>query len=257
MLVVHERFLVYARGMLSVDTLKSVSGLLLDLVYPRGCRQCGAPANGTRFFCWECLSEFHYVQPPFCSLCGDPVPGRIDHEYLCVYCSRQTPHYDEARSAIRYEGAAGLALRAVKYTSATWLIPDLCDFLEACFRTHYDLLPFDGICYVPLYPVKRRERGFNQAGLLANALSRRCRIPLYYSVLRRLRDAGSQTHLTAAQRASNVANVFRVARARKIRDRRLLLVDDVMTTGATVNECARVLKEAGARSVRVLTVARG
>ena len=243
--------------MMSAETLKAASQLVLDLLYPRSCQHCGASADGTRFFCWECLSDFHYVQPPFCSCCGDPVPGHIDHEYLCVFCARRTPHFAGARSAIRYEGAAGLAIRAVKYQSATWLIPDLCGFLEACLLTHYGLLPFDGLCYVPLHPAKRRERGFNQAKLLAEGLSRRCSIPLREGVLRRLRVTGSQTHLTAAQRISNVAGVFHVARAEKVKGARLILIDDVMTTGATVNECARVLKKAGAESVHVLTVARG
>ncbi len=243
--------------MKSADTLKAVSDLLLDVVYPRSCQHCGAVADGMRFFCWECLSDFHYVQPPFCSLCGDPVPGHIDHEYRCVFCSRRTPYFDGARSAVHYEGAAGLAIRAVKYQYATWLIPDLTDLLEASMRTHYDLLPFDAICYIPLYPLKRRDRGFNQAKLLAQALGRRRSIPLAKRVLRRLRDTGSQTHLTAARRVTNVAGVFSVVRPERVKGKRLLLIDDVMTTGATVNECARVLKEAGADVVYVLTVARG
>jgi len=245
------------RPMMNTETVKSISGLLLDLVYPRACQHCGAPADGMRFFCWECLSDFHYVQSPFCSLCGDPVPGHIDHEYLCVYCSRKTPHFDGARSAVRYEGAVGLAIRAVKYHWAVWLTPDMVGLLEACLLTHYALLPFDGICYVPLHSVKRRERGFNQAELLAGLVARKKRLRLYRGVLRKTRDTMSQTHLTAAQRASNVAGVFEVARPDRVKGRRLLLIDDVMTTGATVNECARVLKQAGAESVHVLTVARG
>lgn len=242
---------------MNADTVKAAGRVWLDLLYPRSCQHCGAPADGMHFFCWECLSDFHYVQPPFCSVCGDPVPGHIDHEYRCVFCSRQTPHFDGARSAIRYEGAAGLAIRAVKYQSATWLIPDLCGFLDACLRTHYDLLPFDAVCYVPMHVLKKRERGFNQAELLASALSRRGRIPLSKGMLKRLRDTGSQTRLTAAQRVSNVAGVFKATRPDEVKGRRLLLIDDVMTTGATVNECARVLKKARAASVHVLTVARG
>jgi len=243
--------------MINMVTAKMAADLFLDMVYPRGCQHCGAPADGMRFFCWECLADFHYVQPPFCSRCGDPVPGHIDHEYLCVYCSRHAPAFDGARSAVRYEGAAGMAIRAIKYQWATWLIPDLTGLLEACRQAHYDLLRFDGVCYVPLHPVKRRERGFNQAALLAERLARRHRMPLYRGLLRRTRDTGSQTRLTAAQRASNVAGVFEVVRGGRAMGQRLLLIDDVMTTGATVNECARVLKKAGAESVYVLTVARG
>jgi ComF family protein len=231
--------------------------VLLDFVFPRSCQECGAACDATRFYCWDCLSEFHVIQPPFCSLCGDPVPGTIDHDYLCIYCSRQRPHFDGARSAVRYDGAPGTAIRAIKYESSTWLVPDMAMLLDACFRTHYDHLSFDAICCVPLYPVKLRTRGYNQALLLARSLAKHRRLPVWGQVLRRVRDIGSQTHLTAAERVSNVAQAFDVARPRKVNGKRLLLVDDVMTTGATVNECARVLKKAGAESVHVITVARG
>lgn len=232
-------------------------GVLLDLLYPRACTHCGAPADFGRFFCWECQAEFLYVQPPFCSCCGDPVPGHIDHEYQCVFCSRETPHFELARSAIRYEGAGGQALRALKYQHAIWLVPDLADLLEACLHTQYGLLTFDGVCYVPLHAVKYRERGFNQAELLARALAKRRDWPVLKNTLARTKWRDSQTKLTAPQRAANVKGIFAVRHAERFRNKRLLLVDDVMTTGATVNECARMLKKAGAESVHVLTVARG
>lgn len=136
-------------------------------------------------------------------------------------------------------------------------MPDLVDLLEACMATHYDLLPVDAVCYVPLYPVRERERGFNQAHWLAGELATRRKLPRPRHWVRRVRDTGTQTHLTASQRMANVKGVFEVVRSQAIRGQRLLLVDDVMTTGATVNECARVLKKAGAASVHVITVARG
>ncbi len=233
------------------------SGAALDVVYPRACAQCGAAPDALPFLCWECLSDLHYVQPPFCSRCGDPVPGHIDHEYCCTYCTRQPPAFDLARSAVRYEGTAGIAIRDVKYHGATWRIPDLVHLLDGCLQTHYALLTFDGVCYVPLYPAKQRERGFNQAEWLARVLARTYGWPVIRNGLRRIKDTGSQTYLTAAQRAANVARVFEVPQPRKVEGRRLLLVDDVMTTGATVNACADQLRRAGAAAVHVLTVARG
>lgn len=238
------------------ERLATMGAGLLDLLYPRVCQYCGTVADATRFYCWNCLSEFTYVQAPFCSICGDPVPGHIDHEYTCGFCARQTPRFELARSAVRYAGPVGSAIRALKYHAATWLIPDLTDLLEACCRAHYSLLTFDALCYVPLFPVKQRERGFNQAALLAGDLAGRLGLPLARRALRRIRDSDTQTHLTASQRISNVWNAFDVSRNR-VAGRQLLLIDDVMTTGATVNECARMLKAAGAVSVYVLTVARG
>lgn len=231
---------------------------LLDLIYPRTCQECGGPADhDARYFCWDCLAEFIYVESPYCSLCGDPVPGTIDHEYICFNCSRTTPHFDRARSAVRYDGVAGRALRAFKYAQATWLSRDLALLLHACITTHYDLLQIDALCYVPMHPVKRRQRGYNQAQLLAGDLARIMRKPVIRRALARARLTESQTNLTASERISNVKGVFAPGRRRGIEGRTILLVDDVMTTGATVNDCARALKEAGAKAVWVATVARG
>lgn len=237
--------------------LSTWSGAALDVVYPRACAQCGAPPDALSFLCWECLSDLHYVQPPFCSRCGDPVPGHIDHEYICSFCTREAPAFDLARSAVRYEGTAGIAIRDVKYHGATWRIPDLVHLLEGSLQTHYALLNFDGVCYVPLYPVKQRERGFNQAEWLARVLAKAHDWPVIRNGLRRIKDTGSQTYLTAAERTANVARVFSVPQPRKVEGQRLLLIDDVMTTGATVNACAQQLRQAGAASIHVLTVARG
>ena len=115
----------------------------------------------------------------------------------------------------------------------------------------------DAVTSVPLYPKRERERGYNQAALLGEALARRVGIPFRRRLLGRRRATATQTHLTAAQRVHNVRGVFSVAWPGRVRGARIVLVDDVMTTGATVNECARALQEAGAASIMVLTVARG
>ncbi len=236
---------------------KLAGAAALDLLFPRQCHGCGAKPEEERFLCWECRADADFIGAPYCSQCGDPVPGHIDHEYLCSFCSRHKPAFDLARSAVRYRGLVGEAIRNIKYGCATWLIPDLVDLLEACMATHYDLLPVDAVCYVPLYPVRERARGFNQAQWLATELVARRKLPRPRPFLRRIKDTGTQTRLTASQRMANVTGVFEVNRSHAIRGQRLLLVDDVMTTGATVNECARVLKRAGAASVHVITVARG
>lgn len=243
---------------------------LMDLLYPRSCHGCGGKVDSeSRYFCWDCLSEITYVEPPFCSLCGDPVPGRIDHEYTCYQCSRKPPHFDLARSAVRYEGGIGEALRDMKYSKSMWLSPDLGRILHACVETHYPLLVIDALCYVPMYPRHQRERGYNQARLLAVALARLMRKPvLGRRGLRRLFMTTSQTGLKASERAANVRGAFAPCRntsalifpgrhTKPWTGLNLLLIDDVMTTGATVNECARILKRGGAHRVYVVTVARG
>jgi competence protein ComFC len=232
---------------------------LLDLVYPRACSGCGGRVGPDfHHVCWDCLSQVLFVQPPYCALCGDPVEGRVDHQYTCFHCSSATPHFDRARSAARYRGVVQELLREFKYRDALWLKPDLVRLLESCAAAHYDVgTDVDAVTSVPLYPARQRERGYNQAEILAGALARRLRKPLLSRCLMRVRPTQTQTHLPLRDRATNVRGAFRARRTRRLENQRVLLVDDVMTTGATVNECARALKEAGAARVYVVTVARG
>jgi ComF family protein len=210
-----------------------------------------------RYLCWDCLSDMPKVEPPFCACCGDPVAGDIQHDYTCFACARETPAFDRARSAVRYEGAVGSSLRALKYENALWVVQDLANLLFACVQAEYPGQPFDFIAAVPLYPPRRRERGFNQSAVLGSALARRLRIPFREGLVRRIRPTVTQTGLTAPQRTANVCGAFRVGLFARPAGRKILLVDDVMTTGATVNACAKALKKGDAASVHVVTVARG
>jgi ComF family protein len=210
-----------------------------------------------KYICWDCLSDTPKVEPPFCAVCGDPVAGDIQHDYTCFACARDKPAFDRARSAVRYEGAVGDALRALKYGNALWVVQDMAELLLACIEAEYPDQPFDCVTAVPLHPARRRERGFNQSALLGGAITRRLRVPFREGLVRRVRPTDTQTGLTAPQRTANVCGAFRVGLFARPAGRRILLVDDVMTTGATVNACAQALKKGGAASVYVATVARG
>ncbi len=231
---------------------------MFDLFYPRNCVQCGAPSpEALPHICWDCLSDTPKIEAPFCVCCGDPVAGDIQHDYTCFACSRETPSFDFARSAMRYEGAIGMALRALKYKQAVWLAADLSALLFACVLAEYSEVKFDYITAVPLFPARFRARGFNQSALLAASLSRRMKLPYKRTATRRIRSTTTQTGLTAPQRTANVHAAFRQGLFAPAKDKRVLLVDDVMTTGATVNACAKALKKGGAKTVHVVTVARG
>ncbi len=232
--------------------------VLLDLLYPRACAHCGRPdPDAGRYLCWDCMARVDFIQPPFCELCGDPVGGRVGHAYRCALCSDRAVYFDAARSVARYDGVAGALIRDLKYHGAFWLAADLADLLAAGVRSHFETGAFDAIAAVPLHPAKQRVRGYNQSALLAAALGRRLGLPPARRCLCRLRPDRSQTHLTVPERAANVAHAFGTRWNRWLEGRRILLVDDVMTTGATVNDCARALKEGGAAAVRVITLARG
>ncbi len=231
---------------------------MLDLLYPRNCVRCGdSSPEALSHLCWDCLSDTLKIEAPFCVCCGDPVAGDIQHDYTCFACSRETPDFEFARSAVRYEGAVGEALRDLKYHQAVWMARDLAALLFACVRAEYPEMEFDWVSSVPLYSARRRERGFNQSSLLAAELAHKMKLPYKEKAARRIRSTTTQTGLTAPQRAANVHAAFRKGLFARLKGKRILLVDDVMTTGATVNACARALKEGGAASVHVVTVARG
>jgi len=231
---------------------------MLDLLYPRNCVRCGASApEALPHICWDCLSDTPKIEAPFCACCGDPVAGDIQHDYTCFACSRETPAFEFSRSAVRYEGAVGAALRDLKYNNAIWLARDLAALLFACVRAEYSEVEFDWISAVPLYPARLRARGFNQSALLAAELAHKMKLPYKEKAARRIRSTNTQTGLTAPQRAANVHAAFRKGIFASLKGKRILLVDDVMTTGATVNACAKALKKGGAQTVHVVTVARG
>ena len=228
------------------------------MIYPRNCIRCGCSSpEPFRYLCWDCYAETTRVEPPFCRCCGDPVAGQVQHDYTCYACSRKSPAFETARSAVRYEGGVGEALRALKYDAALWVVEDLASLLDACVRAEYSGRAFDWVVPVPLFPSRRRGRGFNQSALLAAALGRRMGVPFKEHCVRRVRSTATQTGLTAPQRAANVSRAFRSGIWSRSVGRNILLVDDVMTTGATVDACAAALKDGGAESVCVVTVARG
>lgn len=231
---------------------------VLDLVWPRTCEACSRPVErAPGHLCWDCRAGLPLVQWPFCAQCGDPVEGAVTHEFRCAFCSGHAPAFVKARSAVRFRGIVPGLLHRFKYGGATHLAPDLAGWMEACVRTEYPREPFDAIAFVPLYAARQRHRTYNQAALLAHALGKRLGLPVAQGCLQRRRDTGTQTHLSARARAANVRGAFAARHPGWIDGRRFLLVDDVMTTGATLAEVAGVLKASGAASVHVVTVARG
>lgn len=231
----------------------------LDMMYSRECDGCGmAMGEQPGSLCWDCQTGVSLVQVPFCERCGDPVVGLITSVFECAWCHKTPPAFEWARSAVRFDGLARKCLLRFKYGVGLWHLDSLVSWLVALWRgCPPGRLEADAIAPVPLYSRRRRERGYNQSALLARGLAEKVGIPFRDGWLRRNRPTVSQTRLTAAQRVHNVRGVFKVPYPRRVQGARIVLVDDVMTTGATVNECARALKAAGAASVMVMTVARG
>jgi ComF family protein len=185
------------------------------------------------------------------------VEGRIDAAFVCHLCLDADRRFTRARSVTRFDGVVRTLIHGFKYERNTWLAGDLVRLLASGWEVHFQDVDIDGVGWVPLHPTRRRTRGFNQARLLAEGLATRCGLPVFPGAVRRDRATSTQTNLNTRQRAQNVHGAFSCPRPARIAGKRLLLVDDVMTTGATVSEVSKVLLEAGAGAVYALTVARG
>ena len=197
------------------------------------------------------------IEAPHCAHCGDPVEGAITRDYVCSLCVDRAPAFDLARSAVRFRGGIKDMLHRFKYSNATYLDRDLATLMHACVRAHYGAERFDAVTFVPLHSVKERSRTYNQARLLAGRLAGLLDLPLARGCLERIRETGTQTHLNMRERARNVEGAFNATASEWIEGRNFLLVDDVMTTGATLAAVSKVLKDAGAARVCAVTVARG
>ena len=200
-------------------------------------RQWGAACPG----CWSRLIP---VEPPFCPLCGEPAPAS---EGLCGVCRKGEQAFDLARSALLFTDTLREIIHHLKYSDRVSLANPLGNLLRQCLERE----PFTGdlVIPVPLHRSRERQRGFNQADLIASRLGR----PLAARLVRRRKNTPSQTGLTRGERNRNLAGAFEV---RRRVSGTVIVVDDVYTTGSTMNEIARVLKRAGAERVEALTVAR-
>lgn len=230
---------------------------LLSLLYPPHCARCRADTAPGVHLCAACAEQARKIEPPFCRLCSQPFEGAIDGEFTCSNCGDRTLHFDCAVTRYLSRGVVREFIHRFKYDRHYYLRHPLAEWMaEALADERIRAQPFDAFVPVPLHAARFRERDFNQAEVLAQLLARRTGHPVLRS-LKRIRYTTTQTRLDRQERMENLRNAFRVRHASAVQSRHLILVDDVFTTGSTVDECSRVLREAGAASVRVMTVARG
>jgi ComF family protein len=243
----------------SVKFLKDWANAALALVYPEVCQLCGevraAPAQG--FVCADCQAQARFIEPPFCERCGRPYQGDITSPFECADCLEAGWAFQSARSAVVARDTVLEVIHRYKYGRALWFEPFLAGLLVSRAAPVLAAQSWDSLVPVPLHPTRQREREFNQAGRLANRLSQATGIPVNGRLLRRAAPTRTQTLLSRRERLANVRNAFAVRRGARLEGQRLVLIDDVMTTGATTGACAAVLRAAGAAEVCVWTVARG
>lgn len=227
--------------------ISKIKEAALDLLFPRCCVVCGKEGE---FICASCLSGVAKIEPPFCSLCGKP----ISHCGVCSNCTANPPLFDTARAPFQFQKSIRKAIHEYKYNNlkaASGLFAELLhDYIQK------NPVSADIIIPVPLHPERLKERGYNQSALLGRELGRLTGIPFSENAIKRLKYSVSQAQSTSiTQRLESVSDAFSCV-CKDISGAKILLVDDVATSGATLNACASVLREKGAKTINCLTIAK-
>ena len=228
----------------------------LQFLLPPQCHCCEKfLEDGQQGICPDCLSKIRWIEPPLCTLCGVPFLSREIENHPCGACLTRGKYFTMARAVGYYEGPLREAIHRWKYEEKSYLTLFFGEKLAEGFCRYWDPQSFDLIIPVPLHSKRLRERGFNQALLLVKELSRRTQIPYSKRLLQKRILTPPQVNLSGGEREKGVRGSFHIQRDEEIEGKSILLVDDVYTTGATVNECSKVLLKAGAERVDVLTIA--
>ncbi len=237
--------------------MKAAARAFFSLLYPPSCEGCGTPVEHPFYLCETCAAGAVKVEAPFCKVCSEPFPGTITGPFTCGNCADRDFHFTCAVAPYRSMGVVRDFIHRFKYWGefrlrhplAAWAAEALDD---ERIREH----AVDALVPVPLFRARERQREFNQAAELARLLGKRAGIPVSDCLLR-TRNTTTQVMHDRKMRMENLRNAFAMRHNTDVRGRHLALVDDVLTTGSTLDECALVLLKAGAASVRGITVARG
>ena len=239
---------------------RQVVDALLNLVYPQSCVSCDHPLSrasekGVCGSCWRKVQQLRLTSP-LCPLCGLPQIAESTETLLCVPCILHPPPFGGARSFGYYTGELSRLIQAFKFEGTKNLVALLAALLAETFTEHWDRSEIDMVVPVPLHPKRVRERTFNQAALLAHKTAGMLGLRAELQLLKRVVHTAPQVGLTDKQRLRNVQHVFRCDPRTDLQQKQILLIDDVMTTGATLSSCARLLQKTGAVRVFCLTLAR-
>ncbi len=232
----------------------------INLIYPLSCLLCKVRLNplGDKPFCEGCWAKIELILPPFCRVCGMHLPTKNQNQALaCRNCQTASYFFSTARAVCRYDGIIKECIRLFKYKSKLSIAKPLSRLMIDFGRNFLTMEDIDLILPVPLHGSKLRLRQFNQAQLLAKSLSKAFSKELQTRSLIKIRPGPAQVNLKRRERLKNVQGTFKVRNSPVLKNKNILLVDDVLTSAATANECAKVLLEAGANRVDVFTLARG
>lgn len=244
-------------GLFFINRLLNFNTLIFNAFFPEECCLCKnlLPRKGERFICAPCWDKIDYLKGPVCPCCSKPF-GSPDALYLCGDCRKNPPPFNGVKAVGYYRGVLKEIIHLFKYQGKTGLSKYLIELMNQTYKEKWVDNSFDAIIPVPLHRKRLREREFDQALILAKGISKHQGIPLIYGNLTRERWTESQTNLSKGDRWHNVKKAFGLRNPDQIRGLRILLIDDVYTTGATISECAVVLKKAKAKQIYAFTLAR-
>ncbi|KMP10288.1 hypothetical protein UR09_06740 [Candidatus Nitromaritima sp. SCGC AAA799-A02] len=240
-------------------TQKALAGTL-DLLFPQACIFCdGDRKGGGDFLCPSCREDIAWIESPFCYSCGIPAEIEYDYptpEFECALCRNKPFCFNRARSLGYYQSVLKELIHHFKYAKQLGVMKEITPLIERFFEQSSENWSGVYVSHVPLHFRKMKERGFDQSFLVAKQVAAVLGEPLAAGLLRRVAETPPQAKMSRSDRVKNVSGAFEVNRPDQVQEKNILLVDDVFTTGSTVNEASRVLKRAGADKVYVFTLAR-
>ena len=239
------------------QALANPAHALISLLYPPCCEACGGAVVHPHYLCEPCAASAVRIEAPFCQVCSEPFRGAITGPFTCGNCAGRQFHFTCAVARYRSEGVVRDFIHRFKYLREFRLRHPLAAWAaEALDDPRIQAHPVDALVPVPLFRARERHREFNQALEIARLVAKEAHLPVSDCLLR-TRNTTSQLAYDRKRRMENLRNAFRMRQSIPVRGHHLVLVDDVLTTGSTLDECALVLLKAGAASVRAITVARG
>ena len=239
-------------------SLRQLLNDVSDIIFPPQCLACAEIINSPerQVFCSPCQEKINFITGSICPICGIPFWDSPAGNHICGNCLTNKPYYTQARAVAAFETIIMDSIHKFKYGRIIFTGNALSSFMADFSFPDFDFSEYSLLVPVPLHIKKLRERGFNQSLLLAKEMGKRHKLPVNFSLLKRCKFTLTQTGLNKTEREKNIKGAFVVADKKKVAGENIILIDDVYTTGATINECARVLLKAGAQKVAALTLAR-
>lgn len=236
--------------------IKKILWLCIDFVVPPRCLLCQSIVIAPGHVCGPCWSQLSFISNPYCDQCGFPFEFEIEEHMVCGSCLRKPPPYRKARSALVYDDVSKALILKFKHGDGIYLTPAFTDWMMQAGDDLFASVDF--LIPVPLHWKRLIRRRYNQAALLAKGLAHKTNKPALLDALKRIKNTPSQGHLTSNEREQNVKNAFilRPRVAKQLKGKRVLLIDDVLTSGSTIKACTDSLLKQGVLSVDVLTLAR-